>query len=143
MPGRLSLTWMIRAGMAYQRSGADDGSATLSSPLLERSAKEGSGDGRHRRMARRDLRRASDQRPPPRLLLAAAAIGGEADFERQHHVDEGLEGDADEQRTDQIDDLPLLKRDRERGEPVLLRAGRCEVRAGQLFEGAEERRVGK
>src|SRR3546814_1031686 len=78
MPGRLSSTWMRRAGMAYQRSGADDGSATLSSPLLERSAKEGSGDGRHRRMARRDLRRASDQRPPPRLLLAAAAIGGEA-----------------------------------------------------------------
>src|SRR3546814_10598685 len=84
MPGRLSSTWMRRAGMAYQRSGADDGSATLSSPLLERSAKEGSGDGRHRRMARRDLRRASDQRPPPRLLLAAAAIGGEADRSEEH-----------------------------------------------------------
>src|SRR3546814_17592487 len=74
MPGRLSSTWMRRAGMAYQRSGADDGSATLSSPLLERSAKEGSGDGRHRRMARRDLRRASDQRPPPRLLLDRQSV---------------------------------------------------------------------
>src|SRR3546814_3394557 len=85
-------------------------------------------------MARRDLRRASDQRPPPRLLLAAAAIGGEADFERQHHVDEGLEGDADEQRPDQIDDMPLLKRDRERGDPLLLCAARLEVAAAQLFE---------
>src|SRR3546814_5512313 len=82
MPGRLSSTWMRRAGMAYQRSGADGGFATLSSPLLERSAMEGSGDGRHRRMPRRDLRRASDQRPPPRLLSAAAAIGGEDDLER-------------------------------------------------------------
>src|SRR3546814_6419617 len=85
-------------------------------------------------MARRDLRRAGDQRPPPRLVLAAAAIGGEADFERQHHVDEGLEGDADEQRPDQIDDMPLLKRDRERGDPLLLCAARLEVAAAQLFE---------
>src|SRR3546814_14855426 len=124
---------MGRGGMAYQRAGADDGSASLSSPLLERSAKEGSGDGRHRRMARRDLRRASDQRPPPRLLLAAAAIGGEADFERQHHVDEGLEGDADEQRPDQIDDMPLLKRDRDRGDPLLLGAARLTVAAATPF----------
>src|SRR3546814_8856446 len=54
--------------------------------------------GADHRMPRRNLRRAGGQRAPSRLLLAAAHIGRKSHFEREHHVDEGLEGDADEQR---------------------------------------------
>src|SRR3546814_3253215 len=49
------------------------------------------------RMPRRNLRRARGQRAPSRLLFAAAHIGRKPHFEREHHVDERLEGDADEQ----------------------------------------------
>src|SRR3546814_3760523 len=56
------------------------------------------------RMPRRNLRRARGQRAPSRLLFAAAHIGRKPHFEREHHVDERLEGDADEQRPDHIDD---------------------------------------
>src|SRR3546814_9078177 len=85
-------------------------------------------------MARWNLRRTRGQRPPPGFLLAPTAIGGEADLERQHHVDEGLEGDAHEQRSDQIDDVPLLERSCERRDPLLLGAPRLEIAPPQPFE---------
>src|SRR3546814_4459376 len=69
--------------------------------------------GADHRMPRRNLRRAGGQRAPSRLLLAAAHIGRKSHFEREHHVDEGLEGDADEQRPDHIDDMAVLERSEE------------------------------
>src|SRR3546814_3017981 len=85
-------------------------------------------------MARWNLRRTRGQRPPPGFLLAPTAIGGEADLERQHHVDEGLEGYAHEQQSDQIDDVPLLERSCERRDPLLLGAPRLEIAPPQPFE---------
>src|SRR3546814_14261866 len=85
-------------------------------------------------MARWNLRRTRGQRPPPGFLLAPTAIGGEADLERQHHVDEGLEGDAHEQRSDQIDAVPLLERSCERREPLLPGAPRLEIASPPPFE---------
>src|SRR3546814_1149242 len=55
---------------------------------------------------------------------------------RQKHVDEGLPGDADEKGADQIDDLRVLQRGRQRRYPG-------PVLRGVPVARSEERRVGK
>ena len=67
------------------------------------------------------------------LALAAADIGRQPHFEREHHVDERLKGDADEERADHINDMAVLERGRERRDPLFLGAPRLEIAATELL----------